>query len=160
MCQYPPVDRALSRALHKLTARLDQAADRLLRAEAGISYSRFLALYMIGFQGAGTQRTLATRLGISEPSVSRMVRVLADDQWVESTLGPEGGNRKQLRLTVAGKALVQQWGGTLEERLAALLETSGVPYRGYLNQTERLLASLDVDRTATYTNPSQLQRHP
>jgi pimeloyl-ACP methyl ester carboxylesterase len=34
------MDRTLSRSLHKLTARLDRAADHLLRAEAGISYAR------------------------------------------------------------------------------------------------------------------------
>jgi DNA-binding MarR family transcriptional regulator len=137
------MDHILSRNLHKLTARLDRAADQLLRTEAGISYARFLALYMVGSEGADTQRALAARLGVSEPSVSRMVRVLSEGGWLETLPDPRGGNRNQLRLTAAGEALVHRWGGQLEERLAALLVAAGVPYRTYLTHTERLLAALD-----------------
>jgi DNA-binding MarR family transcriptional regulator len=150
------MDRTLSRNLHRLTGRLDLAADRVLRAEADISYSRFLALYMVGFEGADTQRALAERLGVSEPSVSRMVRVLADGQWLETTFDPAGGNRKQLRLTLAGEQLVDRWGATLEERLAAVLESAGVSYRSYLAQTERLLGLLDGERAAI--QPGRPQR--
>ena len=135
--------RDLSRSLHKLTARLDRAADAILRAEAGVSYSRFLALYMVGSEGADTQRALAERLGVSEPSVSRMVRVLADGGWLQTLPDPAGGNRNRLRLTPSGEQLVQRWGAELEERLAALLETAGVPYRTYRTDTMRLLAALD-----------------
>jgi DNA-binding MarR family transcriptional regulator len=152
------VDRTLSRNLHRLTGRLDLAADRLLRAEADISYSRFLALYMVGFEGADTQRALAARLGVSEPSVSRMVRVLADGKWLESGFDPAGGNRKQLRLTHAGEQLLHQWGVTLEERLAAVLQSAGVSYRSYLAQTERLLALLDGERVAIQPRRPQLRR--
>jgi DNA-binding MarR family transcriptional regulator len=129
--------------LHKLTARLDRAADAILRVEAGVSYSRFLALYMVGSEGADTQRALAERLAVSEPSVSRMVRVLADAGWLQTLPDPAGGNRNQLRLTASGKGLVQRWGAELEERFAALLETAGVPYRSYRTHTTRLLAALD-----------------
>jgi len=139
------MDRTLSRNLHKLTARLDRAADHLLRAEAGISYARFLALYMVGSEGADTQRALAERLGVTEPSVSRMARVLAEGGWLETVPEPGGGNRNRLRLTPAGDALVQRWGGQLEERLTVLLEAAGVPYRTYLAHTERLLAALKPD---------------
>ncbi len=129
----------LSRSLHKLTARLDRAADTFLRAEAGVSYARFLALYLVGAEGADTQRALADRLGVTEPSVSRMVRVLAEAGLLETTPDPLGGNRNRLRLTSAGERLVKRWGTDLEQRLARLLETAGVPYRPYLTHTKRLL---------------------
>ena len=138
------MDRDLSRSLHRLTGRLDRAADAFLRAEAGVSYSRFLALYMVGSEGADTQRALAERLGVSEPSVSRMVRVLADGGWLRAVSEPAGGNRSQLRLTAAGEQLVQRWGAELEERLAALVDAADVPYRAYRAHTQRLLAALDA----------------
>jgi len=157
--------RDLSRSLHKLTARLDRAADAVLRAETGVSYSRFLALYMVGSEGADTQRALAERLGVSEPSVSRMVRVLADSGWLQTVPDPAGGNRNQLRLTATGERLVKRWGADLEERLAALLETAGVPYRTYLTHTKHLLAALDgqpgdgrVPKSAAAPAPSGHQR--
>lgn len=138
------MDLTLSRRLHKLTARLDRAADARLRADAGVSYSRFLALYMVGSEGADTQRCLAERLGVSEPSVSRMVRVLADNGWLQIAPDPAAGNRNRLMLTVAGDQLVARWGGELEERFAGLVEAAGVPYRAYLSDTERLLAALEA----------------
>jgi len=137
------MNRDLSRSLHRLTARLDQAADAFLQAQAGVSYPRFLALYMVGSEGAYTQRALAERLGVSEPSVSRLVRILADDGWLKAVSEPGGGNRRQLRLTAAGEQLVARWGAELEERLAALLEASHVPYRAYRTHTQQLLAALE-----------------
>jgi DNA-binding MarR family transcriptional regulator len=121
------VDLTLSRTLHKLTARLDRAADLRLRQDAGISYPRFLALYMVGLEGADTQRVLAERLGVSEPSVSRMVRVLADREWLEVVPDPAGGNRNRLRLTRDGQRLLESWGSELETRLADLVEGVEVP---------------------------------
>lgn len=137
------MDLTLSRKLHKLTIRLDRAADVRLRADAGVSYPRFLALYMVGSEGADTQRALAERLGVSEPSVSRMVRVLAENEWLEVVPDPAGGNRNRLKLTRAGQQLLERWGGELETRLADLLAAVGVPYGTYLSHTGRLLDALD-----------------
>jgi DNA-binding MarR family transcriptional regulator len=137
------MERDLSRSLHKLTSRLDRAADAMLQAEAGVSYARFLALYMVGSEGADTQRALAERLGVSEPSVSRMVRVLVASGWLEAFSDPAGGNRHHLRLTSAGADLVARWGAHLEERFAALVDSAGVPYRAYRTHTRRLLGALE-----------------
>ena len=98
-----PADHDLSRSLHRLTARLDRSADAFLRARAGVSYPRFLALYMVSSEGADTQRALAERLGVSEPSVSRLVRHLVEGGWLHVVAQPGGGNRNQLTLTSAGQ---------------------------------------------------------
>jgi DNA-binding MarR family transcriptional regulator len=125
------------------------AADTFLRTEAGVSYARFLALYMVGSEGADTQRALADRLGVSEPSVSRMVRVLVEAGLLEAVSQAGVGNRRTLSLTESGERLVQRWGAELERRLAALLEDTGVPYRAYLAHTNRLLAALDAGSPGT-----------
>jgi DNA-binding MarR family transcriptional regulator len=138
------MERDLSRSLHALTARLDRAADTILRAEAGLSYSRFLALFMVRSLGADTQRALAERLGVSEPSVSRMTRVLAEQGLLRVVADPGGGNRRRLTLTPAGEQVVKHWGGDLEERFAALVDEAGVPYRRYADDTERLLERLEA----------------
>jgi len=138
-----PVEQDLSRSLHRLTTRLDRGADAFLRAQAGTSYRRFLALYLVGSEGADTQRALADRLGVTEPSVSRMVRVLADAGLLKTTADPMGGNRNRLQLTTAGEQLVTRWGTDLEARFASLLDRAGVPYDTYERYTKRLLAALD-----------------
>ena len=129
----------LSFTLHVLTARLDRAADRMLRAEHDITYSRFLALSLIGELGLSTQRALADALGVTEPSISRMVGVLT----AEGLLDPPGRTgRPRLNLTARGKELVASVQPVLEDRFAALVAESGVPYDEYAEHTSQLLAAL------------------
>jgi DNA-binding MarR family transcriptional regulator len=134
----------LAYELHKLTARLDRAADDLLRSEEGISYARFLALFAVG-ETRGTQRELAAWLGQTEASTSRMVAVLADDRLVEITRLDGAGNRRQLRLTSRGARLVERCGRTLEARFQDFVDRSGVSHVTYQRLTRRLLDQLEVD---------------
>ncbi|TQS29368.1 MarR family winged helix-turn-helix transcriptional regulator [Microbispora sp. KK1-11] len=137
------MEQNLSLNLHVLTARLDRAADRILRAEHGISYSRFLALTLVGELGASTQRTLAEYLGVTEPSVSRMTAVLAAEGLLDVQPDPAGGNRRRLSLTDEGKRRVTSIRQEFEDRLAAVVAHSGVPYAEYAEHTARLLATFD-----------------
>ncbi|MFF4616523.1 MarR family winged helix-turn-helix transcriptional regulator [Nonomuraea jabiensis] len=144
------MERTLSLNLHVLVARLDRAADRILRAEHNISYSRFLALTLVGELGVSTQRALADGLGVTEPSVSRMTTVLATEGLLDVQPDPAGGNRRQLSLTDEGKQLVASLRQEFEEKLAALITHSGVPYAEFAEHTERLLTTFDrMEREST-----------
>ncbi len=134
---------ALSFDLHTLTARLDRSADRILHAEHGLSYRRFLALLTVGRLGAATQRSLADALGVSEPSVSRMTGLLTAAGLLDSPPDAAGGNRRRLSLTPHGEALVEECRELLESRFLALVEASGVAYNDYARDTTRLLHALD-----------------
>jgi len=135
---------SLSYDLHKLTARLDRAADRILHEREGISYSRFLTLFAVK-NGAAHQRALATWLGQSEPSTSRMVGVLASEGMLTARRMPGRGNTRRLQLTSAGAELVERGSRLLEGRFEELLDRSGVSRASYQRQTRRLLDQLDAD---------------
>jgi DNA-binding MarR family transcriptional regulator len=137
------MEQHLSFSLHVLTARLERMGDRILRAEFGVSYRRFLALTLVGQLGAATQRALADCLGVTEPSASRMTASLAADGLLDVQPDPGGGHRHRLSLTPSGKQLVASVQDGLEERFAALVAHSGVPYAEYAGHTEQLLATLD-----------------
>jgi len=141
------VPESLSYELHKLTARLDRAADGLLRTREGVSYSRFLALFAVG-EGAAGQRELAAWLGQTEPSTSRMVGVLAAHGLLKVSTVTGAGNRRQLQLTEQGVDLVDRCGRLLEGRFENLVKRSGVPYAAYQRHTRRLLSQLDADQQA------------
>jgi DNA-binding MarR family transcriptional regulator len=141
------VPTALSYELHTLTARLDRAADGLLRGQAGLSYPRFLALFAVG-EGAASQRELAQWLGQSEPSTSRMVGVLAEQGLLSVTMVTGEGNRRRLRLTESGSELVGRCARLLEGRFEELVRRSGVPYAAYQRHTRRLLDQLDREQRA------------
>jgi DNA-binding MarR family transcriptional regulator len=133
----------LSFDLHALVARLDRSADRLLSSEYGISYRRFLALFMVRDLGATTQRALAERLDISEPSVSRMTGVLAEEGLLGVKPDPNGGNRRRLELTAEGERVVKQCGAFLAGRFTELLNSAGIPRAEYARHTRTLLEALD-----------------
>ena len=130
--------------LHALTNRLDRAADRILQAECEVSYRRFLALFMADQLESPTQRALAERLGVTEPSISRMISTLSAAGLLDVGRGASGGNRRGLLLTDEGRRLVQRCCGLLEERMTAIVEAAGVPYDAYLDYTTRLLDSPEL----------------
>jgi DNA-binding MarR family transcriptional regulator len=137
------VNANLAFDLHALVARLDRSADRILRSELGVSYRRFLPLFMVRELGAGTQRALAERLDISEPSVSRMTAVLHQAGLLVVEQDPDGGNRRRLRLTPQGDQLVDRAQALLSRRFAELTDQSGIPATAYARHTRALLDTLE-----------------
>lgn len=135
-------------ALHRLTARLDRSVDRILQAEVGLTYRRFLTLVVVDELGQASQRALAEVLDVSEPSVSRMVGVLEQAGLVKVGAAPAGGNKRQVALTGSGKDAVRRSRELLEQRLAGLVARSGVPYARYARDTERLIDALDETEAA------------
>lgn len=134
----------LSFDLHVLTSRLDKSADQILRGEFGVSYRRYRALLSVGRvsvdeHGTSTQRAMADDLGISEPSASRMTNTLAEEGLLAIT---QDGHRRRLRLTPAGRELVDRCAALLERRFEDVVARSGVPYDRYARDTRRLLAAL------------------
>jgi DNA-binding MarR family transcriptional regulator len=151
----------LSRTLHHLTARMDQAADRILRHAEGISYRRYLFLFAMSELNVATQRDLARWLQLTEPSVSRMVRSLVDDNWIETQTVPGGGNKRQLQLSPAGRQLLQRCARQLEGRFADVVANADVPYEEFHDAAKRILDSLSqpdaqhaTDRASSRDNAS------
>lgn len=135
--------------LHVLAARLDRAADRILRTEYDVSYRRFLALVSVGELGAATQRELAERLGVSEPSASRMTGVLVQLGLLDSQADPGGGNRRRLSLSAPGRQMLRQCRTLLEHRFTEVVERSGVSYRDYAYATRLLIDTLSTTEQPT-----------
>lgn len=138
--------RHLTFDLHALTARMDRSADRMLKTEHGLSYRRFLALLILGELGTATQRVLADRLGVTEPSMSRMAGALAESGLLDLRPDPAGGNRRQLTLTADGERMVKRCERLLRRRFEDLVKSSGVPYAEYAEHTRMLLDALDGSR--------------
>ncbi|WP_132994234.1 MarR family winged helix-turn-helix transcriptional regulator [Gordonia zhaorongruii] len=136
------MSRSLSFDLHRLTAQLDRSADRILRADSGLSYRRFRILLIVGRLGPATQRAVAEELGVSEPSASRMTRVLAETGLLAVGPDPSGGNRKKLSLTTEGAEVVERCRTLLDSRFSDLVQRSGVSLDQYAIDTQRLLDTL------------------
>jgi DNA-binding MarR family transcriptional regulator len=137
----------LSFSLHQLTARMDLAADRILRDQLEITYPRFLALFATDLLDSPSQRDLAGWLGLSEPSVSRTVRGLEADGLVQMRATPGGGNRRTLDLTPHGRSVVKRGKRLLVGRFDAVVRASQVDHAAFHDQVRAILAHLDPAAT-------------
>ncbi len=120
-----------------------------------MSYRRYLVLFAVGELGETTQRALAAWLGVTEPSVSRMIRTLVEDGWLRVEPDRAGGNRRCVTLSLNGKQLVRRCGLLLERRFAGLVGEAGLSYDEYRDATAALLTALRADHgPPTSTRPS------
>ena len=131
-------------ALHALVTVLDRAADEILKDRLGITYNRFLTLVTLQRLGSATQRELATELGVSEPSVSRALPILAEAGYVSVTTTAGEGNRRQVELTAAGDKLVNEAADLLEDGFAEVMNQAGVKAGEILHVTASMLGALGV----------------
>lgn len=119
---------SLAHELHLLLAVMDRTADALLaRSGVEVSYARFLVLLHISDGDGLTQRELSSRLGTSEPAVSRMVAGLSRDGFVE--VGRAAGNRRSLSLTAKGGATLTAAGAALGDGFDRHVRSLGIDPR-------------------------------
>lgn len=130
--------------LHVLVARLDRSADRILRAELDLTYSRYLVLLALHRVGAVTQRQLADELGLSEPAVSRALTPLVDAGLLTVDAVSGQGHRRRVALTAAGTDLVERAAQRLEAAFAALLAGASVAADDLDRLTASLIDTLDA----------------
>ncbi len=136
-----PDSPGTAHTLHVLVSRLDREADRILRADLGLTYSRFLTLLMVGQHEPATQRRVAEALGVTEPAVSRTLTALAADGVVTVARAAGAGNRRVVTLTPAGRRLVDRAATRLEGAFAALTDLAEVD-RALLDRQARALADV------------------
>ena len=119
-----------------------RSADEILKERFGITFNRYLTLLTLQRLGPRTQRELAAELGVSEPSVSRSVPVLADEGFLTVTSVAGGGNRRRIELTAVGEKLVDDAADLLEGSFAELMSAVGMEPDQILGITNPLLGVL------------------
>jgi DNA-binding MarR family transcriptional regulator len=114
----------------ELAGRLRIAAGRIARDGLGqkridgMTPSRLTALAVLAADGPLRMGELAARLGISAPTVSRLIDCLAERRLIERVTDPADHRATQVGLSaegVIGLAAVREHGeGQLADRIAAL----------------------------------------
>jgi len=128
-------------ALHVVVSLLDASAEGILPS-LGLTYSRYLTLLTIERLGETTQRAIADAMRLTEPAVSRTTRALQADGHVATDAQAGAGNRRAVRLTPAGQALVGTAADQLEAAFGTLLEAAGLRSSDVLALTEPLITTL------------------
>lgn len=130
--------------LGKFVTLLESEAERLLRAQLGISYRRMLFLFVLQHQESITQHRLAQFLGYSDPAVSTMLRELVKDGCATTAPDPEHGRKHLVRITPRGLELARQGRLLLDTHFDELVQLAGVDNEQLQNMTHRLLEALAI----------------
>ena len=92
------------RAAEALRTRLESGA---LQAE-GLSWSSFTMLFCLWVWGPQETHALATRMGVSRPTVTGVTDTLERRGLVERRVHAEDGRRRTVRLTPAGERAFEE----------------------------------------------------
>jgi DNA-binding MarR family transcriptional regulator len=105
---------------------LDQAADltaRYLADRAGLSVSAGYVLNRVSRGGPARLTALASKEGVSQPSMTQLIQRLERQGLVTRLADPDDGRVALVAITEAGQALLDQGTRIRRERLTALLAT-------------------------------------
>lgn len=109
-------------SLRRATRAVTQLYDDELR-KLGLKSTQLTVLQMLGSQGSTTQARLAELLALDSTTMSRNVKVLEGNGWIESSEGTDRRER-HLRLSDTGRDLVKKaekpWARAQEKLKAAL----------------------------------------
>lgn len=94
--------------LHHITAVLARNSDQVLQEQLGIGFSQFKILLVLQEQPGVRQKQLAQKLGQTEASVSRQVKLLSDDGLILSQVSPRNRREHLSYLTSKGTKIVER----------------------------------------------------
>jgi DNA-binding MarR family transcriptional regulator len=125
--------------LHHLSAVLARNSDQVLQEQLGIGFSQFKILMIVQEASGVQQKVLAKKLGQTEASISRQVKLLIDDGLLTSQISPRNRREHLTYLTARGIKVT--------EKSMGILNTYHAPVFARLNekqqvQLQELLGSL------------------
>ncbi len=94
--------------LHHLAFVLGRQSDQALQDRLGIGFSQFKIMMCLSRGTAIQQRHIADKLGQTEASVSRQIRLLQDKGLLSSRVSPQNRREHITTLTTKGERLIEK----------------------------------------------------
>src|SRR5690606_2794551 len=94
--------------LNHLAFVLGRQSDQTLQEQLGIGFSQFKIMMVLGWNPSIQQRQIADKLGQTEASISRQIKLLKDQGILNSHVNPENRRVHITRLTPKGERLSEQ----------------------------------------------------
>lgn len=92
--------------LHKIGAMMNYQSDAVLFEHCGLGFSQFRIMLIIDMQPGALQKNVAEKLGQTEASVSRQIKLLTNAGLVLIQKSKEDKKQHKLELTSRGKKLL------------------------------------------------------
>ncbi len=94
--------------LNHLAFVLGRQSDQALQEQLDIGFSQFKIMMVLGWNPSIQQKQIADKLGQTEASVSRQIKLLHDQGLLSTKINPENRREHITRLTSKGERLTEQ----------------------------------------------------
>lgn len=124
------------RRLRSVTAQVTRMYDRYLR-EAGITCQQFSTLEHIRLMEPVSVTVLAGRMGLDRTSLSRNLKLLKENFWIEDEAGH--GRSRSIVLSDQGKEILRHAEKQWEKAQITMVKVLGEDQLRHLEEMEKLL---------------------
>lgn len=100
--------RQIGYLLQHIASSLARQSDQVLQEQLGIGFSQFKLLMVLQWDPASQQRHIAEKLGQTEASISRQIKLMHDDGLLQSTVSPRNRREHITTLTKKGLRLAEE----------------------------------------------------
>lgn len=125
---------SLLTSLHRLEFILQHKSDQLLRLNLGLGFGQLRILEGLSATRACSQRVLARQLYQTEANISRQLRLLQKDGYVEIIKHPKDKRQRRVKLTGDGADICKRAKGLLAGLHKEIL--ASVDFRDAFNLTQ------------------------
>ena len=94
--------------LNHLSFVLSRQSDQVLQEQLGVGFSQFKIMMVLKWNPSIQQRQIADRLGQTEASISRQIKLLHDKDLLNSRISPDNKREHITTLTAKGEKLTEQ----------------------------------------------------
>lgn len=123
------IQNNLGYLFHHISFVLARQSDQVLQEQLGIGFSQFKILLILQQATGVQQKQIATKLGQTEASISRQIRLLSDAGLLTSQASPSNRRQHITRLTPKGVRLT--------EKAMEILNTYHAPIFAHLSEREQ-----------------------
>lgn len=93
--------------LQHVAAMLARQSDQVLQEQLGVGFSQFKILMLLGQEDAPEQRQIAVRLGQTEASITRQIKLMSELGLITNQVNPQNRRKNITRLTPKGLRLTE-----------------------------------------------------
>lgn len=132
----------VTNSIFELANTMRKVATKILKDEFDTSFSNYQALAVLDDWGEITQHKLATYLMISDPAVSRIVKILEDEGYVTRRNNPNQKRQQLVSITTHGKEIHSVCRHRLESVFANTLADANVDLDIYKQNTRSIINAI------------------
>jgi DNA-binding MarR family transcriptional regulator len=140
--------------LNHLAFMLSRQSDQVLQEQLGIGFSQFKIIMALKWNPSVQQKQIAERLGQTEASISRQIKLLHDKGLLSTRIAPENKREHITTLTSKGERVTEKAMQVLNNYHAPTFASLSAKQQQNLIETLNIMHdAVCVDRKGGFSHP-------